>query len=365
MRRNILVCVSGLCCVLWAAVALAQPKWKDTHLGRCKLEKVWSGPALGEDELWGKVTVVVFWDADDKGSERALANLVNLERRYKRYGLVAIAAYTGKDENAKMKGISSAKSKRVSFTVVPAGRISVGGKAVEKVPHGIVYNHSGHTVFNDYPGEAMDKKIVESLKRRPAHVALIFVKGYDENNYRDKFKFMLPAIARIKQNRLGDAWKDCDARKDDLAERGQQARDLLDGLENYADRLIERAKENKSESPKKAIELLTEVSKAYGKAPKGEEAGKMLREWLSDAKFKAEMRAEPSYLAIERMVDRLPPRPTGGPERDAWDRRWGRSFGTVERALKKFEKDHAGTEFLEKAKRLVTGISEGKASLLD
>ncbi len=367
MRKSTLVYVSVLCCVLWAAPAPAQQKWKDTHLGKCKLEKVWSGPTLGEDELWGKVTVVVFWDADDKGSVKALTNLVYLGKRYKRYGLVAIAAYAGKDENAKAKAVSSAKSKRVTFTVVSASRVFVDRKVIEKVPHGIVYNHAGGTVFNDYPGQDMDKKVLESLKRRPTHPALIFVKDYNEENYKkDKYKFMLSAIARIKQNRLGDAWKECEARKDDANKRGDQARALLDGLEKYADRLIERAEKSKSESPKKAVELLTKVRDSYKKAPKGEAATKMLQEWLSDAKFKAEMRAEVSYRAIERMVERIPPRPMGGPERQTWERRWGRSFAALERAMKKFEKDHAGTEFVERAKGLVTGISEGTGrSILD
>ena len=358
--------------MLSAAPAPAQQKWEHTHLGRCKLEKVWSGPALGEDDLWGKVTVVVFWDADDKGSLKALANLVRLEKKYKRYGLVAIAAYTGTGANAKTKAISSARSKRVTFTVVPAARIFVhrkviivDGKIVEKVTHGVVYNHAGGIVYNDYPAQAMDKKIVEWLKRRPAHPAMTMVKGYDESNYKDKFKFMLSAVAKIKQNRLADAWKDCDAKKDETTKRGNQARALLDGLEKYADRLMERAEKNKSESPKKAIELLTELSKAYKKAPKGEAAAKMLREWLSDEEFKVEMRAEASFRVIERMVQRLPPRPTGEPEREAWERRWGRSFAALERTFKKFQKDHPGTKFVERAKRLVAAIADGTASILD
>lgn len=365
MRGSVLVFLSAFCCVLSAAPAPAQRKWEDTHLGRCKLEKVWSGPNLDEDELWGKVTVVVFWDADDKGSLKALANLVRLERKYKRYGLVAIAAYTGVDANAKTKAVSSAKSKRVTFTVVPAARIFVTGKVVEKVPHAVVFNHAGGTVYNDYPGRAMDKKVLESLKRRPAHPALILVKDYDERNYKDRYKFMLSAVAKIKQNRLAGAWKACDARKDETTKRGDQARALLDGLDRYADRLMERAEKAKSESPKRAVELLTRVSRSYKKAPKGEAAAKMLQEWLSDEKFKVELRAETSFRVIERMAARLPPRPTGGPERQQWERRWSRSFATLERTFKKFEKDHAGAEFVERAKRLVSGIAGGIRSILD
>ncbi len=70
---------------------------------------------------------------------------------------------------------------------------------------------------------------------------------------------------------------------------------------------------------------------------------------------------------IERLAERIPPRPMGGPERHTWERRWKRSFGTLERNLKKFEKDYPGTEFLEKAKGMVTGIAEGTSgkSILD
>lgn len=367
MRRSVLVGVSVFCCVLSATAAPGQAPWGNTHLGRCQLDTVWDGPALDEGNLLGKVVVVVFWQADNDGSLKALANLVRLEKRYKRYGLVAIAAYKATDADAKTKAISSAKSRRVTFTVVSAGRIFVDRKVVEKVPHAVVYNHTGNIVFNDYPGQAMDKKILESLKARPTHPALIFVKGYNEQNYRDKYKLMLSAIAKIKQNRLGDAWKDCEARKNDVSKRGDQARALLDGLGQYADRLIQRAEKYKSSSPTKAADLLTNVSQAYKKGPKGEAAAKMLQEWTSDAKFQAERRAEAPFRVIERMADRIPPRPMGGPERKTWERRWSRSFTTLERALKKFQKDYAGTDFVEKAKRLVTGIAEGTSgkSILD
>lgn len=369
MRRSVLVFVSAFCCVLSATAALAQAPWGNTHLGRCKLDTVWDGPELDEGSLFGKVVVVIFWEADNDGSLKALANLVRLEKKYKRYGLVAIAAYKSKtmDDNAKSKAISSAKTRRVTFTVVSAGRIFVDRKVVEKVPHAVVYNHTGNIAYNDYPGQAMDKKIVESLKVRPAHPALIFVKHYNEKNYKDKYKFMLSAIAKIKQNRLGDAWKDCEARKDDVNQRGDQARMVLDGLDKYADRLIQRAEKHKSNSPTKAADLLTKVSQAFRKAPKGEAAAKMLKEWTSDAKFQAERRAEAPFRTIERMADRIPPRPMGGPERQTWERRWKGSFTALERSLKKFEKDYAGTDFAEKAKRLVTGIAEGTSgkSILD
>ena len=367
MRGSILVFLSAFCCMLSAAPAPAQQKWEHTHLGRCKLEKVWHGPALGEAELWGKVTVVVFWEAGNEGSLKALANLVRLEKKYKRFGLVAIAAYAGKDADAKTKAISSAKSERVTFTVVPATRISVGWKVVQdkKVPHGVVYNHAGGLAYNDYPGQAMEKTIVACFKARPAHLALTMVSGYAESNYKVRYKFMLSAVAKIKQNRLGDAWKDCDARKDDVTDRGQQARALMDGLEKYADRLIGRAEEYKRESPKRAVELLAELTKAYQKAPKGEAAAKMLQEWLSDQKFRAEMRAETTFRVIEQMAERIPPRPMGGPERQTWENRWSRSFGTLERTLKKFQKDHPGTEFVVRATRLVSAIDEGRGSLLD
>ena len=369
MRRSVLVIVSAFCCVLSATAALAQAPWGSTHLGRCRLDTVWDGPVLDEGSLLGKVVVVVFWEADNDGSLKALSNLVRLEKKYKRYGLVAIAAYKSKtmDDNAKAKAISSAKSKRVTFTVVSAGRIFVDNKVVEKIPHAVVYNHAGQTVYNDFPGQAMDKKILEWLKKRPPHPALVFVKDYSEDNYKDKYKFMLSAVAKIKQNRLGDAWKDCQARKDDVNQRGDQARALLDGLGKYADRLIERAEKYKSSSPTKAVGLLTEVSRAYKKAPKGEAAAKMLNEWTSDAKFQAERRAEAPFRVIERMAERIPPRPMGAPERKIWERQWIRSFTALERSLKKFEKDYAGTDFVEKAKGLVTAIAEDTSgkSILD
>ena len=110
---------------------------------------------------------------------------------------------------------------------------------------------------------------------------------------------------------------------------------------------------------------MTELTKAYKKAPKGEAAAKMLQEWLADRKFRSEMRAETSFRVIEQMAERIPPRPMGGPERQTWEKRWSRSFATMERTLKKFQKGHPGTEFVVRASRLVTAIDEGRESLLD
>ena len=359
--RNTTMGVFVLSAVLLAAssTAMAIGAWGGTPLGMSNFRDVWSGPKLYEEDLRGKVVLVIFWIYDNKASLNELSRLGSLGRRFRRKGLMVACAHVGKGDDVKRKALDVIGSRNVKCTVVPSGNISthisLKELGISRLPSAIIYAHGGAVCYKGYPGTKMMAALTKALKARPIHPVLAG----------PAYKKLRIAVAKIKKGQLGAAWRDCNRWKSSRRDKGEEARRLLDKLEEWAAIMDEWADNNRERSPTKTVEILNRLARRYKGTEFADNAAKKLKALKMDEQFQKELKAEKACAMILKMAEKMPPRPTGGKERKKWDQRYGRSFDTLQGKLEKMAKDFPGTKALKQAEQAVKKISEGQVDIDD
>lgn len=330
--------------------------WPDTPIGKADLQDVWAGQALEPEQVWGRIVLVVYWKTGDKASLRAMSDIDAMARRYKRSGVVGIAGYLGAGDARRVEVLKRGGSDVRDLTVIPGERIPPPN--VKVWPCLVVLDHQGRGAWQGYPDtQTLTKTVVPLLtklvKQNPGHPVLDTA-----------YPYLPAAVGSIRRNRLGASLEECRKR---AAYEGKhptrlkiaaQAKLLQGRLEAYASWYQMRASAAKEEAPSRMRELYRRLAELYAGSDIGKRASKKLGDLANDPVFEAECKAEPSYQNIKRLVESAPPRPSGGPEREAWDTKYAKHLERLKEAFEKMEEEHSGTTLVERARKLIEGESK-------
>ncbi|MCE5278290.1 MAG: hypothetical protein ABFD92_20760 [Planctomycetaceae bacterium] len=345
--------VWGIAAATAAPVAAQQgPWWPTSPLGKVDLKNVYAGDPLDETSLWGKPVLVVFWKTNDRAAQKALADADALVGLYQRAGLVGVGGYLGQaDDRAKTAQEEGAKARRL--TIVPGERFDLN---IAVAPHMAVYDYNGTLVWQGFPdAQTLNKSVVPLLtklaRENPGHPVL-------DTNY----ELLGPIVAKIRRDKLGEAMADCAkwkdaAGNDNVKKVAAQATRLHSRLTAYASYLQGQASKATDSSPAQAIELYTRLSKLFAGSSLGDHARKRLTELADDPVFQINRKAEPGFRTIQRLIENSPPRPSGGPEREAWDKKYATLLQQLKAEAAKMEADYPGSALTRKAKELIEGKS--------
>ncbi|MCE5325215.1 MAG: hypothetical protein LLG01_02250 [Planctomycetaceae bacterium] len=344
----------GMLLAAAAAPAAAQqgPWWPTSPLSKVDLKNVYAGDPLDETALWGKPVLVVFWKTNDRTGQKALSDADALVGLFQRGGLVGVAGYLGNaDDRAKAAQESASKNRRL--TVVAGERFNLD---IQVAPHMAVYDYNGTLAWQGFPDpQTINKTLVPLLtklvRENPGHPVL------DVN-----YDLLGPIVAKIRRDKLGEAMADCQKWKDatgaEAAKKvAAQATRLYARLTAYAGYLQTQASKATEDSPAQALELYTRLAKLYAGSAAGEHARKRVADLADDPVYQANRKAEPVFRNIQRLIESSPPRPSGGPEREAWDKKYAKLLDQLTKEVAKMETDHPSSPLTRKAKQLVEGKS--------
>ncbi|MHC4716293.1 MAG: TlpA disulfide reductase family protein [Planctomycetota bacterium] len=271
MKRSVLAQLLVLIAVspLLAAPATKKaeaPKadaWATSRLARCRLGQVWSGPDVKLRDLRGKVVLLEYWGYHCPPCIRSMPHLAKLHSRYGSQGLVVIGAHAS--ASGKDRALAIVRRIGVNYTIV--GGATVPGLKLTHIPHALVFDGDGKTVYQGFPDRKMDRAITQALARLP-HPLL----------GSKKYTAMASAAGKVRSGRLGEAWKECKAKAGAKGKAGLEASDLLARLDRHGRSLLDKARQAAKAAPAKAKDLLIRVRKQFRGAPYAEQAEKLLAE---------------------------------------------------------------------------------------
>lgn len=237
--------------------------WATSRLARCRLGQVWSGPDVSLRDLRGKVVLLECWGYHCPPCIRSMPHLAKLQSRYGSQGLVVIGAHAS--ASGKDRALAIVRRLGVNYTIV--GGATVPGLKLTHIPHALVFDGDGKTVYQGFPDGKMDRAISQALARLP-HPLL----------GSKKYTAMASAAGKVRSGRLGEAWKECKAKAGAKGKTGREASDLLARLDRHGRSLLDKARRAAKAAPAKAKELLIRVRKQFRGAPYAEQAEKLLAE---------------------------------------------------------------------------------------
>ncbi len=349
MAKLVYLCI--LAGLVWPAAAPAggsrtakSDAWAKSRLGRTRLGEVWMGPAVTSDDLRGKVVLLDFWGYRCPPCIAGMPHLNKLHNEGSSKGLVVLGAHA--QGPAKAQALAIARAQRVKYTILSGA--TVPGASFGGLPHVFVFDHRGEVVYEGYPGRKMDQALAEAMKRRPAPVS-------GETQY----TVMRSAALKAARGRLGEAWKECTAKKDAAGAAGREARSLLASLDAQAKRLLSKAEQEMDRSPSECVSALETLKRKFADTPHAERADARLKELAGDEQFQMELKAERQYVVIARAADRIPPCPKDHNARSQWTRRHGPTVRRVRGQAARLQVDFPGTRSADKAGRLAKGLMGG------
>lgn len=124
-----------------------------------------TGPRLSGKDIRGKVVVIEYWGITCGPCLDAIPHTTELAKKYGHDKLVIIAnqSWSASDKNTKETWNRHAKNNMVM--VVNGGKLK--GYRPDGVPSALVFDHTGKSVWEGFPGGSMDRVIADAVANLP------------------------------------------------------------------------------------------------------------------------------------------------------------------------------------------------------
>ncbi len=122
------------------------------------------GKEIALSSLRGKVVLLHFWAAEDRGSRLLNPLLVDVYQKYKPKGLEIYQVNIGKDRNAWLDAIDNDKLKWVNVGDLEGSTKAVLNYNVQAIPFNYILDREGKIVGRNLTGPELDKALARILK---------------------------------------------------------------------------------------------------------------------------------------------------------------------------------------------------------
>lgn len=122
------------------------------------------GKEISLSSLRGKVVLLHFWAAEDRGSRLLNPLLVDVYQKYKPKGLEIYQVNIGKDRNAWLDAIDNDKLKWVNVGDLEGSTKAVLNYNVQAIPFNYILDREGKIVGRNLTGPELDKALARILK---------------------------------------------------------------------------------------------------------------------------------------------------------------------------------------------------------
>ena len=122
------------------------------------------GKEIALSSLRGKVVLLHFWAAEDRGSRILNPLLVDVYQKYKPKGLEIYQVNIGKDRNAWLDAIDNDKLKWVNVGDLEGSTKAVLNYNVQAIPFNYILDREGKIVGRNLTGPELDKALARILK---------------------------------------------------------------------------------------------------------------------------------------------------------------------------------------------------------
>lgn len=122
------------------------------------------GKEIALSSLRGKVVLLHFWAAEDKGSRLLNPLLVDVYQKYKPKGLEIYQVNVGKDRNAWLDAIDNDKLKWINVGDLEGSTKAVLNYNIQTIPFNYILDREGKIVGRNLTGPELDKALARILK---------------------------------------------------------------------------------------------------------------------------------------------------------------------------------------------------------
>jgi len=268
-------------------------KLSDIELGRTVLGDEWT-----IETLTNHVVLVEIWGINCGPCLASIPGMTKLQKQYGDKGLVVIGLQCHDFDDAAVKATASQKG--AQYTVTNGGYLK--GLGSIGIPHCVLFDSTGKCVFRGSPtrteGALLREKLQEALDNAPL-AALGDRELKKLGSLAQALKAGMPPAAVLQKAKT--------LTLDPDPETAEEARFLVEALNNWGKMLAEIAMKNKDKNPIKCIEDLTDIVRKFGDSDIGKLAKQNLSSLRHDAKFQTDLKAYKLYLKIKEFDDKVVP----------------------------------------------------------
>jgi thiol-disulfide isomerase/thioredoxin len=304
-------CRMSLRCIVVVAVVglFAMPSlagnWNDSDLAKSSFGTSWTGPNVTPEKLRGKVVLAETWGYKCPPCVASMSKMVALQKKYGKRGLVIVAMHAqGSSNEIRKKVLALCKQKRVNYIVTSGG--GVPRSTGKGIPHVQLIAPNGKMVWQGRPSDPKLAKAIPVLLRKVQSSAEVKRQILAEEICGDrKYVAQKKAVKLIYAGQLGASYKLLLPQKDAEGAAGEEASELLEGLDTYAQSLLTEADELRALHPAAMIKKLRVVGKLFVGTPYGEQADTQVKELSKSKEFQAHLKSERVYRTIMNITKRI------------------------------------------------------------
>ena len=315
------LCRMSLRCVVVVAVigVFAIPSlggsWKNSDLAKSKFGPSWVGPNITPAKLRGKIVLAEAWGYRCPPCVASMSKMVALQKKYGKRGLVVVAMHAQGTSAAVRKDVLAlCKTKKVNYIVTASGHIP--GSTGRGIPHVQLIAPSGKVVWQGSPRDPKLTQAIEALLPKVKLSDKVKREILAEKICGDReYVAQKKAVKQIYAGQLGASYKSLLPQKDAEGAAGEEATQLLEGLDTYAKSLFTQAEEFRAEQPAEMITELRTIATLFVGTPYGEQAKNQVKELAKSKEFQSHLKCERVYQTIMNSTQRIGTPPENEKER--------------------------------------------------
>ena len=358
-RWVVVVAVVGLFTIpSWAG------SWKDSDLAKSRFGPSWVGRNVTPEKLRGKIVLAETWGYRCPPCVGSMSKLVAMQKKYGKRGLVIVAMHAqGTSDSVRKQVLDLCKTKKVNYIVTAAG--SVPGSTGRGIPHVQLIAPSGKVVWQ---GSPRDPKLTQGIEALLPKVKLsdkvkreiLAEKICGDREYVAQKK----AVKQIYAGQLGASYKSLLPQKDAEGAAGEEATQLLEGLDTYAKSLFTEAEELRAVQPSKMMRELRKIAELFVGTPYGEQANNQVKELTENKEFQSHLKCERVYRTIMNSTKRIGTPPENEKERSLFLKKKQSRIKMFASQAKSFIKNNPESPFATKLTERLTlyGVTLDSAS---
>jgi thiol-disulfide isomerase/thioredoxin len=279
--------------------------WKDSDLAKSSFGTSWTGPDVTPAKLRGKVVLAETWGYRCPPCVASMSKLVSLQKKYGNRGLVIVAMHAqGTSDSVRKQVLALCKKKNVNYIVTAGGRVP--GSTGRGIPHVQLIAPSGKVVWQGHPTSPKLAEAIPALLRKVKLSADVKRQILADTICGDrKYVAQKKAVKQIYAGQLGASYKLLLPQKDAEGAAGEEATQLLKGLDTYAQSLLAEAGELRAEHPAEMIRKLRAIGKLFVGTPYGEQADAQVKELTKSKEFQTHLKCERVYQTIMNSTKRI------------------------------------------------------------
>lgn len=358
-RCVVMVAVVGLFAIpSWAG------RWKDSDLAKSRFGSSWVGPNVTPDKLRGKIVLAETWGYRCPPCVASMSKMVALQKKYGKRGLVIVGMHAqGTSDSVRKQVLALCKKKNVNYIVTAGGHIP--GSTGRGIPHVQLIAPSGKVVWQGHPTDSKLTKGIEALLPRvklseDVKREILAKEICGDREYVAQKK----AVKQIYAGQFGASYKSLLAQKDAEGAAGEEATQLLEGLNTYAKSLLTQAEELKTDQPAKMIRELRKIAQLFAGSPYGEQADNQVKELTKSKEFQSHLKCERVYRTIMNSTKRIGTPPENENERTLFLKKKRSRIKLFASQAKSFIKSNPESPFCAKLSETLTlyGVTLDEAS---